>query len=224
MTRHMHSELEHLDHALRRLAADAEEAVRKSVHALRVRCPQLAGQVIAGDDAIDDEENWVSESCLKLLAMQQPVACDLRRVTAVLHISNNLERVGDLAEHIAERVLHLARFPAAATPDAVFALADLAAQMLHESLEAFVVRDPCLARRVCQRDDEADRLNAVIIAGLVDEMKQFPHWVEPGLSLFSVVRHLERVADHATNIAEDVVYLVEGDIVRHHPERVYQTN
>jgi phosphate transport system protein len=220
MSKHLQRDLENLDRGLLELAADVEESVRKAVQALRERNPQLAKVVIAGDDAIDDEENRVGEDCLKLLALHQPVAGDLRRVSAAQRISNDLERVGDLAEDIAERVLHLVGFPATTTPDLMFTLADLAVQMIHESLDAFVTRDVKRARRVCRLDDEADRLNSELIAGLVALMKQSPDLVEPGLSLFSVVRHLERVADHATNIAEDVIYLVEGDIVRHHPERL----
>ncbi len=220
MNRHLQRDLDYLDRDLLGLAADAEEAVHHAVQALRQRSPQLARQVIAGDDAIDDEENRVGEDCLKVLAMHQPVACDLRRVSAALRISNDLERVGDLAEDIAERVLHLVGFPDAATPGRMFALADLASEMVRESLEALVARDPKRGRRVCRLDDEADRLHAELIAGLVEVMKQTPEWVEPGLSLFSVVRHLERVADHATNIAEEVIYLVEGDVVRHRPELI----
>ncbi len=221
MSKHLQRDLEQLDRCLFELAADVEEAIRKAVQALRERSPELAKQVIAGDHTIDTEENRVDEDCLKLLALHQPVAGDLRRVSAAQRISNDLERVGDLAEDIAERVLHLVSFPATATPDLVFTLADLAGQMVHASLNAFVTRDVKQARRVCRLDDEADRLNAELIAGLVALMKQAPEMVEPGLSLFSVVRHLERVADHATNIAEDVIYLVEGDIVRHHPERLF---
>jgi phosphate transport system protein len=220
MSKHLQRDLENLDRGLLELAADVEESVRKAVQALRERSPQLARLVIAGDDAIDDEENRVGEDCLKLLALHQPVAGDLRRVSAAQRISNDLERVGDLAEDIAERVLHLGGFPTTTTPDLMFTLADLAVQMIHESLDAFVTRDVKRARRVCRLDDEADRLNSELIAGLVALMKLSPDLVEPGLSLFSVVRHLERVADHATNIAEDVIYLVEGDIVRHHPERL----
>jgi phosphate transport system protein len=179
-----------------------------------------AEQVIAGEDQIDQEENHIEEECLKILALHQPVAVDLRRIAAALKINTDLERMADLAEDIAQRALHLARLPAMAVPEKLQNMTDLTTTMVRQSLDAFVNLDTREARRVCRLDDDVDRYNTEIIHELVETMRQSPEAVEPALSLFSATRHLERIADHATNIAEDVIYLVEGTIIRHHPEAV----
>jgi phosphate transport system protein len=137
-----------------------------------------------------------------------------------MKINTDLERMADLAEDIAERAAHLARLPEFPVPEKLQRMSDLTTAMVRQSLDAFVNLDTRLARVVCRLDDEVDRYNSAIIEELVQVMGQSPHLVEPGLSLFSATRHLERIADHATNIAEDVVYLVEGEIVRHRPGAV----
>jgi phosphate transport system protein len=180
----------------------------------------LAEEVIDGDNDIDNEENHVEEECLKVLALHQPVAVDLRRVASVLLINTDLERMADLAEDIAERALALARWPAIPVPADLQRMTDLASSMVRQALDAFVNLDAKLARLVCRLDDEVDRYNEIIIDELIALMRHSPASVEPGLSLFSATRHLERIADHATNIAEDVIYLVEGAIVRHRPAAV----
>src|SRR5207248_7052176 len=134
---------------------------------------------------------------------------------AALKIHTDLERMADLAEDIAERALHLAHLPAIPVPDKLQRMTDLTTAMVHQSLDAFVNLDARQARLVCRLDDEVDRYNTEIIRELITAMRATPAMVEPGLSFFSATRHLERIADHATNIAEDVVYLVEGEIVRH---------
>ncbi|HEV2948243.1 MAG TPA: phosphate signaling complex protein PhoU, partial [Gemmataceae bacterium] len=150
----------------------------------------------------------------------QPVAVDLRRIAAALKINTDLERMADLAEDIADRALHLARLPVVPIPEKLQRMTDLATSMVRQSLDAFVSLDARQARRVCRLDDEVDRYNNEIIRELIDMMQESPTKVEAGLSLFSATRHLERIADHATNIAEDVVYLVEGTIIRHRPAAV----
>jgi phosphate transport system protein len=145
------------------------------------------------------------------------VAVDLRRIVVALKINTDLERMGDLAEDIAERALHLTGLPPVHVSAQLQRMTDLATMMVQQSLDAFVNLDARQARRVIRLDDEVDRLNAEIIADLIASMEETPATVEQGLSLFSAIRHLERIADHATNIAEDVVYLVEGEIVRHRP-------
>jgi phosphate transport system protein len=137
---------------------------------------------------------------------------------ATTMIAADLERMGDLACSIAERTLALVRLPALPAPAQLPHMTDLTVSMVHGSLEAFVRLDTEQARRIILQDDEVDRLNAEIIQEVLAGMARGPEFIEPGLSLFSAVRHLERIADHATNIAEDVIYLVEGQIVRHHPE------
>jgi phosphate transport system protein len=217
MAKHLLRDLDNLQHDLLALAASVEEAVNLAVRALQERDPRLAEQVIAGDDRIDQEENHVEEECLKILALHQPVAVDLRRIAAALKINTDLERMADLAEDIAERAERLAQLPPIPIPEKLQRMTDLATAMVRESLDAFVNLDVRQARRVIRLDDEVDSHNHDIIEELLDMMRRSPEMVEPGMSLFSAVRHLERIADHATNIAEDVVYLVEGEIIRHRP-------
>src|SRR5437764_580571 len=220
MSKHLERDLENLQHDLLTLDATVEEAIHKAIRALQERDVAVAEQVIVGDTRIDEEENHVEEECLKILALHQPVAVDLRRIAAALKINTDLERMGDLAEDIAERALHLARLPVVPIPEKLQRMTDLATSMVRQSLDAFVNLDPRHARRVCRLDDEVDRYNNEIIQELMGMMQESPARVEAGLSLFSATRHLERIADHATNIAEDVVYLVEGTIIRHHPAAV----
>src|SRR4029077_4307158 len=162
------------------------------------------------------------EECLKTLALHQPVAIDLRRITAAMKINGELERMADLAEDIAERAVHLAGMSPIPIPAKLQRMTDLTTTMVRQSLDAFVNLDSRQARRVCRLDDEVDQYNQDIIEEMIHMMQESPTMVEPGLSLFSATRHLERIADHATNIAEDVVYLVEGEIIRHRPAAVEQ--
>jgi len=220
MSKHLQRDLENLQRDLLTLAASVEEAIHKATRALQQREPDQAEQVIAGDSLIDQEENHIEEECLKILALHQPVAIDLRRIAMALKINTDLERMADLAEDIADRALHLARLPVVPIPEKLQRMTDLSTSMVRESLDAFVNLDTRQARRVCRLDHEVDRYNNEIIQELIGMMKESPAKVEAGLSLFSATRHLERIADHATNIAEDVVYLVEGIIIRHHPTAV----
>ena len=220
MSKHLERDLENLQHDLLTLAATVEEAIHKAIRALQEREVAVAEQVIVGDTRIDEEENHVEEECLKILALHQPVAVDLRRITAALKINTDLERMGDLAEDIAERALQLSQPPHIPTPPKLQRMTDLTTSMVRQSLDAFVNLDARLARRVCRLDDEVDRYNHDIIEDLIKAMQESPALVKAGLSMFSATRHLERIADHATNIAEDVIYLVEGEIVRHRPAAV----
>ena len=220
MSKHLERDLDDLQKDLLALAASVEEAIHKAIRALQERDVPLAEEVIDGDNDIDEEENHVEEECLKVLALHQPVAVDLRRVTAVLLINTDLERMADLAEDIAERAVALAAWPAIPIPADLQRMTDLASSMVRQALDAFVNLDAKLARLVCRLDDEVDRYNKSIIDELIRLMQRSPDMVEPGLSFFSATRHLERIADHATNIAEDVVYLVEGEIIRHRPAAV----
>jgi phosphate transport system protein len=169
-------------------------------------------------DEIDRWDVRIEDDCLKILALHQPVADDLRRVAAVMKISGELERVADVAVNIAERAAGLAGTKRVVIPDKLNQMAEIALDMLRNSLEAFVANDNRLAHEVCIQDDRVDTLNRAIIDELLEAMKFSPEVIEPAIHLFSASRHIERVADHATNIAEDVVYLVEGEIIRHHAE------
>jgi phosphate transport system protein len=220
MSKHLERDLASLQRDLMTLASSVEEAIHKAIKSLETRHHALAQQVIDGDEQIDQEENHIEEECLKMLALHQPVAVDLRRITAALKINAELERMGDLAEDIAERALRLAQLPPVTPPFKLQRMTDLTTSMVRQSLDAFVNLDVRLARTVCRLDDEVDRYNSEIIEELIAMMRTSPETVEAGMSLFSATRHLERIADHATNIAEDVVYLAEGEIVRHRPKAI----
>jgi len=218
MSKHLERDLESLQRDILAMGTAVEEAVYQAIRALQERDTAMAQEVIDADDQIDEQENLVDEQCLKILARHQPVAADLRRVAAVLLINTDLERMADLAVDIAERAVTLASPPHVAVPEKLQRMTDLTAGMVRQGLDAFVHLDTAGARKVLRLDDEVDQLNEAIIQELVRTMQQDPALVEPALSLFSATRHLERIADHATNIAEDVIYLVEGEIVRHRPD------
>jgi phosphate transport system protein len=217
MSKHLQRDLDNLQRDLLALATLVEEAIHNSIHALQRRDAVLAQKVIEGDTEIDQKENQVTEDCLKILALHQPVAGDLRKIAVAMMISTDLERMGDLAEEIVERSVLLARHPRLPIPEKLQRMTDLTTLMVRQSLDCFVNLDARNASRVLVLDDEVDRYNSMIIQDLIATMRASPELVEPGLSLFSVTRHLERIADHATNIAEDVIYLVEGEVVRHRP-------
>jgi phosphate transport system protein len=215
MAIHLLRDLDNLQRDLLALASLVEAAIHKAVRALRTRDPDLADEVIAGDGQIDTEDNHINEECLKILALHQPVASDLRRITAAMMITTDLERMGDLAEEIGERAVALARMPQFPIPEKLQRMADLATTMVRMALDAFVNLNKEQAERVMRMDDEVDRYNRELIQELIEAMSASPTLIEPGLSLFSATRHIERIADHATNIAEDVLYLIGGEIVRH---------
>jgi phosphate transport system protein len=217
MSKHWERDLDNLQRHLMALATSVEEAIFKGTRALQERDAALARAVVEGDSAIDQEENYVENECLKMLALHQPVAIDLRRIIAALKINTDLERMADLAVNIAERAITLAGLPRIAVPDKLQAMTDLTTSMVRQSLDAFVMLNADQARQVIRFDDEVDRYNREIIAELIGHMQESPEQVPVCMSFFSAVRQLERIADHATNIAEDVVYLIEGEIIRHHP-------
>jgi phosphate transport system protein len=220
MAIHLQRDLDNLRRDLVGLASLAETAVNKAARALIERNGALAREVIAGDAQVDAEENQIDEECLKILALHQPVAIDLRKIAAAMRICTDLERIGDLAESMAERALHLLRLPPLPIPPRLRSMADLTSALVRRSLDGFVDLDTTLANRVLSLDDEVDRFNNEIIEELIETMKQDPTRVPAALSLFSATRQLEQIADHATNIAEEVVYLVEGELVRHRLARV----
>ena len=217
MSKHWERDLDNLQRHLMTLATSVEEAIHKGIRALRERDAVLAAEVIAGDSAIDQEENDVENNCLKMLALHQPVAIDLRRVIAALKINTDLERMADLAVNIAERAVSLVTLPRIDVPDKIQRMTDLTTSMVRWSLDAFVMLNAEQARQVIRLDDEVDRYNREIIEELIRHMQATAELVPAFMSFFSAVRQLERIADHATNIAEDVVYLIEGEIIRHHP-------
>lgn len=217
--KHLERDLEHLQKRIVQFAAIVEEAIFKAVHSMKERDTDEAREVIDGDDAIDRAENELADECLKLLALHQPVATDLRRIATTFMITTDLERMGDFAKHIAEAGLALSalNFP---IPGKLTQMTEVTMMLVRQSLDAFVNLDSQLARHVVRMDDEVDRYNDEIIAEVAAQMKSSPDAVDPGLLLYAATRHLERIADHATNIAEDVIYLIEGEIVKHRPEAI----
>ena len=212
---HLMREVEQLKKMILSLAAEVEENLRLAVKSVVQRDPQLAELAIETDHTIDLHEVAVEEECLKILALHQPVAHDLRFIVAILKINHDLERVGDLAVNIGERALVLAQHPPVQRDFALQRLADKAQSAVARSLDALINRDLKLAREIWLTDDEADSFNRELLGQVEEEIKQHPEQLPSLLALTSVSRTLERVADHATNISKDVIYLIEGDIVRH---------
>jgi phosphate transport system protein len=219
MSKHLERDLDRLQQRIVGFAGMVEEAIYKAVQAMQEHNRDQAEEIIAGDEDIDRAENDITEDCLKLLALHQPVATDLRRIATTLMITTDLERMGDLAKHLAEAAVVLSA-PPVPTPPKLSRMTEIALTMVRQSLDSFVNLDSQLARRVVRMDDEVDQLNDDLIAELTSAMKKSPDMVEPGLTLFAATRQLERIADHATNIAEDVIYLIEGEIVKHRPEAI----
>jgi phosphate transport system protein len=222
MSIHLHRDLDRLQRKILDLASTVEDTVDKAIRALCNRDADLANRLLEQDvdHEIDVEETQIEDECLKMLALHQPVAVDLRRIACILKINSDLERMADLAVNIAERAVALIRGVQIPVPPTLRRMTDLTTTMMRDSLDAFVRLDAQLARRICRLDEQVDQYNREIIEHLIRTMKQSPEFIEPGLSLFSASRHVERIADHCTNIAEDVVYLVEGAIIRHHPEAI----
>ena len=216
MERHLDLELRQLKDELLRMASLTEAAIGQAVQALVSRDAELARQVILHDEAINMAEIQLDEQCMRLLALQHPEASDLRFITMAFKINSDLERMGDLAVNIAERTLDLLRLPVLKPLIDLPRLAALAQAMVRDCLDAFVRRDVRLARSVCERDTEVDQLNDQIFRELLTYMLQDAHAIERAVGLILIGRHLERIADHATNIAEDVVYVVEGRTIKHH--------
>jgi phosphate transport system protein len=210
-----HRELQALKNRLLDLAELAKTALDHSISAFWNRNPDLARQVITGDKAINDLEVAIDEECIQLVALYQPVAKDLRIIMAIDHIIAEIERIGDQAVNMAEEALTLARFPSQTLHLQILPMARKVQEMLLQSLEAFVNRDVLLARQVCRDDDEVDGLDRSITQELLENMASHQEIVPSDQSQITIVRNLERVGDHATNIAEQVVYMVEGENVRH---------
>jgi phosphate transport system protein len=215
MTKHIERQIENLKERILRVGTLVEEAISKSITALINHDAALAQRVIANDEEIDRMEVEVEEECLKILALYQPVATDLRFVVAVLKINNDLERMGDLARNIAKRVTQLATGRPYDLPREIRTMAMQAQEMVKQCLDAVVNGDPSLARQIREEDDAVDEARLQIRHRVLRGIKDDPEEVENLLRINSVSKHIERIADMATNIAEDVIYMVEGEIVRH---------
>ncbi len=218
--RHFHDQLAHLKQRLLDMSDLATSLLDLSVDALLSRDSGMAEAVLTGDREIDALEIEVEDQAIALLALQQPMARDLRFIVAAIKVSNDLERVGDHAVNIAQSALRLASLSTVITPDPEIAeMARRARQMLRDALTAFVRADGALGREVCRADDEVDAMHNSVFRILVTHMMEDARTISASLELFLVSRNLERVADLATNIGEDAVFLAEGKQIKHHAEQ-----
>jgi phosphate transport system protein len=215
-------ELEELNQALLEMGGLVESAIHRSVRSLIEQNRDLAEQVIRDEPRINQMEISIDNLTTRILALRQPVARDLRFLTAALKINTDLERIGDLAVHIAHRSLSLMHHPLVKPMTDVPKMASLVQSMLLKCLDAFVQGDADLAQTVLLADDEVDRLRDAVYAELMAVMQKDPSVVQAAIDMIFVARNLERIGDHATNIAEDVVFLVKGVDVRHHAKQAEQ--
>ena len=215
MTRHFHEELDALKQTLLAMGGLVEDQIRRAMRALLERDDALAQEVIDRDRQVNTYDVEVDEQCVELLALHQPAAGDLRFITTAMKIVTDLERIGDQAVNIAQRAIELHQEPQLKPYVDLPRMAEMAQRMVKESLDAFVARDTALARAVCAEDEAVDALKEQIFRELLTFMMSDPRTIPRALRLILISRFMERVADHATNIAEMVVYMVEGKMVRH---------
>jgi len=218
MPKHLQREIENLKKKILDLGGRIEAVVHEAIRSIEERDAVLAQKIIDEDIEIDHTEVEIEEDCLKILALHQPVAIDLRFIVVILKINNDLERIGDLGVNIAERSVFLASVPQVNASLDFVRMSKKTEAMLNKCLDALVNMSSELAIEVCADDDEVDAMNRQMYLKIQDAMQEYPDQVPSLIHLLSVSRHLERIADHATNIAEDVVYMIEGQIVRHKTE------
>jgi phosphate transport system protein len=214
--RHFDDELKALKQRLVEMGTRSEESVRLAMMTLTARRESLAEEVFRMEQKINADEMEIEEEALRLIAQHQPVAKDLRFLTSTIKIINELERIGDLAVNITEVALDLMKQPLLKPLIDLPRMANIASQMVKDSLDAFISDDSRKAKSVCERDDEVDSLNDQVFRELITYMIQDPANIKRAVDLILVARHLERIADHATNISENVFYIVEGKTIKHH--------
>ncbi|MCC6408188.1 MAG: phosphate signaling complex protein PhoU [Planctomycetes bacterium] len=216
MKKHLQHDLDDLKKDILTMGSLVEESINKAIASLVHRRPELASEVSAGDEAIDRKELAIEDKCLKMLALHQPVAGDLRFIIGCIKVNNDLERMGDHAQAIAERATYLATHAPIEAQIDFQRMVVKVQSMVKRGLDALVNLDAELARAVSREDDEVDAYHKQMFAELQDLMRRDADTVERAVHTLSVVRHLERIADLATNIAEDIVFMVEGEVIRHH--------
>ncbi len=218
MSKHLERDLEALEQNLLAQSSIVERMILRACQSITEQRTALIPLLLQDEDTVNRGEVLIEEECLKMLALHQPVAVDLRRVATVLKINGDLERIADLAVNLGERAQALVHFPRFQFPDHLEDMVEVATSMVRDSLDAFVRLDVELAHEVCLRDDRVDELNRQTIDDLQNLVINNAAEIEPAWQYFSASRHVERIADHATNIAEDVIYLVDGEIARHRHE------
>ncbi|MDH4183931.1 MAG: phosphate signaling complex protein PhoU [Nitrospinota bacterium] len=214
-SKNFETELNNLKDKVLRMGGMVEAAIGKAMRALEWRDAKLAQTVIEEDHLVNRFEVEIDEMCVGIVALRQPAAEDLRLIITGLKISTDLERIGDLAVNMSERVLELMDAPQSASQADLMRMAQIAQGMLHDSLDAYVDRDADKAEAVCKRDNVVDDINRQIFRALLNQMTGAPAGISGYLGLMNISRHMERIADHSTNIAEMVIYLVKGKDIRH---------
>lgn len=221
MERHLDEELKQLNKDLLTMAAKVEEAIRQSIESLKKRDKALALQVIVDDKVVDELEVKIEEEIIDLLALYQPMAIDLRFITTGMHINAGLERIADLTVNISQRVLDLADQPLLKPLVDIPKLAHQAQYMVKSAIDAFVKRDEELAKKVIFSDKESNNLRTMVVKELIsDYMEKDTSTVSRAVPLLLITRDLERICDHAASIAEDVIYMIQAKVVKHHRERL----
>lgn len=219
MERQFDEELKTLREKLLQMASLAQDSIATAIKSLEERNEEYANKVLEQEKEINLLDIEIDELCMKLFALRQPMAVDLRLITASLRISSDLERIGDQSVNIIDRTLELLKVPILKPLIDIPRMASLAENMVRDSITAFVNRDDALARNVCERDDEVDKLNDQIFRELLTYMIQDHTSIKRAVDLILIGRHLERIADHATNISENVIYFVLGKTIKHHCEK-----
>lgn len=221
MLRHFDEELQELHRDIIKMGVLAQEAIYKSIEALKNRDKQKAEEVISRDGKVDELELVIDEKCIDLIARYQPLASDLRFITTGMKINSELERIADIAVDISQRVLELVDKPLLKPLIDIPKLSTIAQNMVREAIDAFVKKDVELAKKVVLSDSQADKLRNLVQDELInDYMARDASTASRAVPLLLIARYLERICDHTTNIAEDVIYMVEAKVVRHHPEQL----
>lgn len=215
MSIHLERDLKNLKDLVLKIGALVQKANEKAIAALTQRNASLSQEVREGDQIIDELENEIEESCLKVLALHQPVAADLRFIVTVMKVNNDLERIGDFALNIAARATYLSTHDPLEIPPLFFDMVKKSQAMLHDSLEALIALDEAKAKKVCAADEEIDSLNRDMFTAMQKIMYDDRETIKRAVHMLSISRYLERIADLSTNIAEDVVFMVSGQIIRH---------
>jgi phosphate transport system protein len=216
MAKHLQRDIDYLRHEILAVGTLVEEAIDKALRVLAERDAALIDEIVEGDNLIDQREVEVEEECLKVLALHQPMAADLRFVVAVLKVNNDLERMADLAVNIARRTRHSLMQPAGSKPLVNFdEIGQKVVTMVHMSLEALVHQDARMAREIGRMDEEVDTIHRSTYERLKQAMRESPENVEEAVGYLTISRSLERIADLATNVAEDIVFMVDGEVIRH---------
>lgn len=218
MRRHFEEQLDQLRTNIIKMGSLVEEQIDYAIAALEESNTELAQLVIERDKKVDEYDNMIDQQCEIIFAMTQPVAIDLRLLMSALKINNELERIGDIAKNIAERVAPLKDHTELLRRAKIFRMGAFARLMVKHAIDSFVNNDPVLARNVCLHDDAVDELDHEIFLSLIDEMKWKHSNIDPAAHIMILSRHMERLADHATNIAEDVIFLVDAKIIKHHAD------